>query len=670
MTHLSLGKATAFLLRSSLLWGCVIGASVWSQQVPKDQSGTLPTRTGRLEGKVLSRTDAKPLAGATVRLRRETAVQGRPDPNAADYTTQADAEGAYVFPEVEPGIYRVYADIPGFVRRFYGAQHDGPSSGVAITVEPGTRMRSLDLELLSQGSISGRVENEDRTPAAGVLVAALGIGYKGDKRFFFPLQSAGTNGDGGYAIRGLPPGKYYVRVEQNADLRVAGDSREHQRKALPRMIQPTYFPKTESIDTAIVLEVGAGKDLRGIDLRVKTVEMFQVCGTVDWAASGGPAPLVLALVTTAFDTWATVHPNFSKVRSDHKFCFEEVLPGTYYLEPARTFIKASENMAVAGRMDVEVRDRNIGDLEFVAMPPIDYTGSIRLERSSRNERNEAQAIAGVAAPGVTGSNSRRLTAEAGKGAPVPPPPPVETPRPASPSGADTPSPSNLRPSGDTAPTSTPAAASASQPQAQSGGGSELAGIQIQLVAVERLSVNAPRALSEGDGSFRLSKVPMGRYRPVVSNLPEGFYVKSILFGGQDVSRTELSAMSGAGGELVIHLADEAVELTGSVRGEKDRPVAGARVSVWSEDRSAPGIDFAVQTASTDLTGSFRVSNLAPGRYRIVAWDETVGWDLAASARLCRTFERDGVAITRDRSGGGQSIQLKPVVSERIRAAGW
>lgn len=168
--------------------------------------------TALIEGRVVGFPKGEPLHGATVRVRRESEVIGPPDPNEADYVAVTQSDGHFKIEDAAPGDYRIYADMPTWIRRYYGSGVNGPPQGNIVRVQAGAILRGIDLELLPPGTISGQVLGENGKPLPGVSVLALTAGYKSASKFWYALQSAETNGDGEYTITGLLPKKYLLRV--------------------------------------------------------------------------------------------------------------------------------------------------------------------------------------------------------------------------------------------------------------------------------------------------------------------------------------------------------------------------------------------------------------------------------------------------------------------------
>jgi len=103
------------------------------------------------------------------------------------------------------------------------------------------------------------------------------------------------------------------------------------------------------------------------------------------------------------------------------------------------------------------------------------------------------------------------------------------------------------------------------------------------------------------GSYRLEGVP-----------PPPFYIKSAIMGGRDMTREELPVAQAA--ELEIVLSDDSGAVEGTVQDTDGQPPARATVMVMQEGRSP-------RSMPVGADGHFRVANLAPGDYKVYAWDD-------------------------------------------------
>ncbi|WP_197356594.1 SdrD B-like domain-containing protein [Aureliella helgolandensis] len=137
-------------------------------------------------------------------------------------TTQTDANGAYLFQGLEPGVYTVRESQPaGYLQ---GSQKAGSGGGndsqqdvvSAIALNPGAALVNYDFCEIEPATIAGTVfvDSDDdcyfdsnEEPLAGVTVELLDANGN-------VLMSTVTDAQGNYQFAGLAPGRYAVRESQ------------------------------------------------------------------------------------------------------------------------------------------------------------------------------------------------------------------------------------------------------------------------------------------------------------------------------------------------------------------------------------------------------------------------------------------------------------------------
>src|SRR5689334_4556929 len=87
--------------------------------------------------------------------------QGRQQNRNQNVTTKDD--GTYVFNNVPAGQYRVSVERDGYINQEYG-QRSPNGSGTVITVSLGQRLTTIDFQMVSAGTIAGRILDEDNEP--------------------------------------------------------------------------------------------------------------------------------------------------------------------------------------------------------------------------------------------------------------------------------------------------------------------------------------------------------------------------------------------------------------------------------------------------------------------------------------------------------------------------
>lgn len=115
-----------------------------------------------------------------------------------------------------------------------------------------------------------------------------------------------------------------------------------------------------------------------------------------------------------------------------------------------------------------------------------------------------------------------------------------------------------------------------------------------------------------DGSFTLRNVAPGEYQVQINRLGEDVYVKAVKFGGAEAASRTVMVGDGPG-TLEVVLSGAGGQVEGVVK-DDDQPAAGAVVT-------AIGGQDAPKTSQTDQNGRYSIRGLAPGEYKLYAWED-------------------------------------------------
>lgn len=154
---------------------------------------SLPRRPATLRGRVFGGSAEEPVSGVSVEL--EYVGEEYEEPPSAETTTSE--KGRFQFDSVPPGEYRLRLDAEE-----YGEREASLSLESNETLEVDYR---LDREPVD---IAGKIfEAGTREPLGGIRIRVLD--FSGEERF----RELYTEGDGSFAIRGLDPGEYRLRLD-------------------------------------------------------------------------------------------------------------------------------------------------------------------------------------------------------------------------------------------------------------------------------------------------------------------------------------------------------------------------------------------------------------------------------------------------------------------------
>ncbi len=149
-------------------------------------------------------------------------------------------------------------------------------------------------------------------------------------------------------------------------------------------------------------------------------------------------------------------------------------------------------------------------------------------------------------------------------------------------------------------------------------------------------------LVKSDGSFRALLSP-GHYNVNLVRRHDGFYIRAIHFGNQEALRDGFGASGSEHIELQVILASDGGQVEGAVSDANDKPVLGATVVLIPNDAALRTRFDYTRDAVTDQVGHFELKGVAPGEYKLFAWDdiEESSW---FDPDVLRTYEAKGEAV--------------------------
>jgi len=168
-----------------------------------------------------------------------------------------------------------------------------------------------------------------------------------------------------------------------------------------------------------------------------------------------------------------------------------------------------------------------------------------------------------------------------------------------------------------------------------------------------------------DGSFTLSNVAAGQYQLHVGGLPEDYYVKTARLGDKDLLESGLDGARAGTGPLEVVVSSLGGQVEGVVLNAEEQPAAGAAVVL------VPGPVRRTQSrfyreVTTDQYGRFNIKGVAPGDYKLFAWED-VETGAYEDPDFLTPFEPLGESLT-IRAGRHENKELKLILSEGTNAA--
>jgi hypothetical protein len=132
-------------------------------------------------------------------------------------------------------------------------------------------------------------------------------------------------------------------------------------------------------------------------------------------------------------------------------------------------------------------------------------------------------------------------------------------------------------------------------------------------------------------------------------------VKEIHLGTTAIPDGALNLSGSVPGPLDILLTRSGAELTGAVTDEETHPVPGATITLVP-DKSRRSALYLYQTTVSDQYGGFSFRGIAPGDYRVYAW-EAIDGGAYLDPNFLKPYETFSTAVTVEEKSR-ENLQLK------------
>jgi hypothetical protein len=133
-----------------------------------------------------------------------------------------------------------------------------------------------------------------------------------------------------------------------------------------------------------------------------------------------------------------------------------------------------------------------------------------------------------------------------------------------------------------------------------------------------LSMIAGMTVPDANGTFTIRSVTPGDYKLSITGLPSDMYVKDARLENKDPLEG-LTILDRVDGALDLTISSKSGQLDGSVIDAYGKPVSNVQV-VIVPDRLRNRQDL-YKTAITNQDGQFNLRGVAPGDYRVFAWED-------------------------------------------------
>jgi hypothetical protein len=159
-----------------------------------------------------------------------------------------------------------------------------------------------------------------------------------------------------------------------------------------------------------------------------------------------------------------------------------------------------------------------------------------------------------------------------------------------------------------------------------------------------------------DGSFVIPEVTPDVYEVNVVGSHPGAYMKSVRFGDAAAPDDRIDLTQGSG-PVMIALGTDVGEVEGSVKKANGDAAVRVRVTLIAYGSHLSRIDLS-RSGFTDEQGKFHLRNVAPGEYRIFAWED-VQFGAPQDPDFRKPFEKQSAAVKME-PNGHETVELTAI----------
>jgi 5-hydroxyisourate hydrolase-like protein (transthyretin family) len=602
-------------------------------QPPRPQ---LPPGTASLSGSVVAMGSGQAIPNASVEMRRIDCNNFSNPPEVVTATT--DSSGRFTIQNLRAGGWCLVATVPGgaYTPAEY-MQRGILGRGATIPIADGQRLTDIRLEMAPTGGIAGRVRDGDGENLAHARVQVMEAFMQEGQRRLYILQVAQTDDRGEYRFFWLPPGPYYIAVvpENTRGRNVvsvqpqpgAGGRRED---VIAPVIYPriaangdfleetyvtVYYPGDRDPQRAQPVTVQPGNTTGGVDivLAAGRVRSYHVRGTARNTVTGEPARG--AQIRLAPREWsATVVMPTATADDQGNFDIAGVVPGSYLLMANMTM----PNPAAPPPPAPGATPPPPTPGQPQVPPTIQITGNQVIDVGNAFLNNvQLNLVQGVAIAG-------RMIVEG---------------------------------------------ATAANPQR---------GLGVSMVRepdIVGLPASQMRGMVTPEGTFSIPNVGPGDYRVYVTpllapfqwgvpNIPQqlqNMYVKAIRLGPTNAITERIRVNGGVSpGDLEVVIGNGG-RVDGAALNDRREPMPNVTVALVPDGALRQRMDL-YRTATTDVSGRYRIQGVPAGQYKAYAFEE-VALDAWQNPDFMRPLEARGVTVE-IRDGNQATADLQAISKGR------
>lgn len=310
-------------------------------------------------------------------LRKAYMLLSRVGGSGPAYSAVTSDQGTFTIENVAPGNYRLNAECAGFLPVQYGG---GPSDegGVELRLSAGQKLTGIDIKMIPQAILSGRVLDQDGDPWPHANVSLFHSVWKKGRR---NIESASFDGPpqvddrGEFRLSGLAPGRYYLFSEP--DLYWEKEYHPDVDNQPTIRQQPTWYPSSHDVESSAPISLTAGQQLNGVEIRLrrgagsKLRIRGKLVGLQDLPARPGEPMWAEPRISAV----GGGHGYSGGIQPDGSFEIAGVTSGAYEIWVAQ----GAYGSTVLGHATVQVDDRDLESVSIELQPPQTLHGTVQIE---------------------------------------------------------------------------------------------------------------------------------------------------------------------------------------------------------------------------------------------------------------------------------------------------
>jgi hypothetical protein len=293
------------------------------------------------------------------------------------FAATTDAAGKFHFDNLAPGSYWLNAKKAGFGDQRYRPSGATAGAHESVRLSSGQELKDLEIRLVPNGAISGRVLDEDGEPFPTAMVSALASTFVHGRRRLMPTDVAQTNNRGEFSLSKLPPG-HYVLLASVPRFDMPGSVAPAPADGSPETAYvSTYMPNSTDAAQAEKVDIAPGGEVAGFDIHMQKSVVVRVKGRL---TDENGQPLKMASLVLMAGGGRTGSMSMSMVNDpEGKFELANVQPGSYT-------IVIAQMQGSTPKMTMQplfVPDRNVDNVRLGARADATIQGKVAVDGEAK-----------------------------------------------------------------------------------------------------------------------------------------------------------------------------------------------------------------------------------------------------------------------------------------------